>query len=156
MRCTLHPPSLASQTRSPGGPTGFKKGVGGFVSPGDTENLTDLENLTEETLLLELAVRYKKNAIYTYVGDILCAINPFKAVPGMYDDSQQAIYTGLSDLSVLPPHIFALADSAFSAMQGGGSTGNANQVCVISGESGAGKTESAKVFIKHIIHLSQT
>ena len=110
-----------------GAPTGFKRGVGGFTAPGDTNNLTDLENLTEETLLLELAVRYKKDVIYTYVGDILCAINPFKAIPGIYDDDKAGLYCGLNDLAAAPPHIFATADAAFHSMSG--NTGAvANQV----------------------------
>ena len=52
----------------------------------------------------------------------------------------------------LPPHIFASADNAFTSMVAGGE--KPNQVCVISGESGAGKTESAKLFLKQIIRLS--
>ena len=66
---------------------------------------------------------------------------------------QSVKYTDVSDQSSLPPHLFATADQAFSSMSE--NTGRAaNQVCVISGESGAGKTESAKLFVKHIIYLS--
>lgn len=137
-----------------GAPTNFQHGVGGMVQPGQTDNLTDLENLTEETLLLELAVRYKRNTIYTYVGDILCAINPFKAIPGLYDAVKASEYSSVGSLSNLPPHIFATADQAFTNMaENSGAV--ANQVVVISGESGAGKTESAKLFMKHVIHLSK-
>ena len=80
-----------------------------------------------QTLLLELAVRYKKDTIYTYVGDILCAINPFKAIPGIYDDEKSVLYSGIQDLSAAPPHIFAIADAAFHAMIGNIGTA-ANQV----------------------------
>eukprot|EP00911_Craspedida_sp_UC1_P001538 UC1_evm1s1160 len=59
----------------------------------------------------------------------------------------------LEDKSSKPPHIFATADNAFQALMNG-PQGRSDQVCVISGESGAGKTESAKLFMKHVIHLS--
>ena len=89
----------------------------------------------------------------TYVGDILCAVNPFKTIDGLYDSAAARLYTNLSDKATQPPHLFATADNAFLSMRE--NKGNAaNQVCVISGESGAGKTESAKLFIKHIIYLS--
>eukprot|EP00040_Diaphanoeca_grandis_P030996 m.184588 g.184588 ORF g.184588 m.184588 type:complete len:972 (+) comp32197_c2_seq1:198-3113(+) len=127
----------------------------GKKMPGETDDLTLLEELSEEVLLLELNVRYKKNQIYTYVGDILCAINPYMTIPGLYDQPMIDLYAGLVQLSDHPPHLFAMADAAYRKMSaGGGASGNSNQVCVISGESGAGKTESAKLFIKHIIQLS--
>eukprot|EP00049_Salpingoeca_infusionum_P017711 m.354083 g.354083 ORF g.354083 m.354083 type:complete len:962 (-) comp16916_c0_seq1:372-3257(-) len=121
---------------------------------GETENLTELENLNEESLLQELKARYDRDLIYTYVGEILVAINPFKSIPGIYDDSKRKLYTNMGDRSAEPPHIFAMADAAFQAMVGTPPGPSANQVCVISGESGAGKTESAKLFMKHVIYLS--
>lgn len=122
--------------------------------PGETENLTELENLNEETLLNELKVRYRSDTIYTYVGEILVAVNPFKRIGDLYNDAHSRTYSDLPDKSTKPPHIFATADNAFNAMKNG-PAGSSNQVCVISGESGAGKTESAKLFIKQIINLSK-
>jgi len=143
-----------ASTLTIGAPTDFKKGgAGGMAMPGESDNLTEMENLTEESMLLELLMRYKKDVIYTYVGDILCAINPFKKIPGIYDLDKSVLYTDVSDQSSLPPHLFATADQAFSSMAENQGRA-ANQVCVISGESGAGKTESAKLFVKHIIYLS--
>eukprot|EP00043_Microstomoeca_roanoka_P014896 m.148547 g.148547 ORF g.148547 m.148547 type:complete len:961 (-) comp16135_c0_seq1:237-3119(-) len=121
---------------------------------GQTENLTELENLNEETLLAELKARYMKDTIYTYVGEILVAVNPFKFIDGIYDASKSQQYCGVGDRSAKPPHIFAVADNAFQAMVNTAPGPQANQVCVISGESGAGKTESAKLFMKHVIYLS--
>jgi len=138
-----------------GSPTNVQKGIGGHLMPGETDNLTDLEQLNEEILLLELNKRYENDIIYTYVGDILCAINPYKTIKGIYGPDKVKQYVGLEALADQPPHLFALADRAFSAMSGARS-GRANQVCVISGESGAGKTESAKLFITQLLHLSQT
>lgn len=122
--------------------------------PGSTENLTELENLNEETLLGELKARYDRDIIYTYVGEILVAVNPFKMIASLYDSKQSMTYSGMGDRSAHPPHIFAVADNAFQAMVNTPAGPSANQVCVISGESGAGKTESAKLFMKHIIYLS--
>lgn len=48
--------------------------------PGQTDNLAELENLNEETLLEELKIRFKRDQIYTYVGEILVTVNPFKWV----------------------------------------------------------------------------
>lgn len=124
------------------------------VPPGETDNLTDLENLSEVTLLNELRIRYQKDVIYTYVGEILVAVNPFKRIEGIYSDAKLRMYTKIDDKSKLPPHLFACADAAFTAMVNSPPGKLANQVCVISGESGAGKTESAKLFMKQIIALS--
>jgi len=137
-----------------GAPTNFQRGIENAMMPGQTHNLTDLENLTEEQLLLELTVRYKSDVIYTYVGDILCAVNPFKMIPGMYEEDKRRMYSSMSALSDQPPHIFASADNAFTSMVANLRGEKPNQVCVISGESGAGKTENAKLFLRHIIHLS--
>ncbi|EDQ89817.1 uncharacterized protein MONBRDRAFT_20878, partial [Monosiga brevicollis MX1] len=123
---------------------------GHAVAPGQCDNLTALADLNEDTLLKELEIRYNRDVIYTYVGEILVAVNPYFRIPELYDQSQKLKYRGGIDRESLPPHIFAVADAAVSALQ---STGK-NQVCVISGESGAGKTESAKLFLQHIIDLS--
>lgn len=116
--------------------------------------MTECENLTAESLLEELRVRYQRDTIYTYVGEILVAMNPFKAIPNIKSDQTMMLYTKVPDRSKVPPHLFATADAAFSAMMNSPAGKLANQVCVISGESGAGKTESAKLFMKQIIHLS--
>jgi len=121
---------------------------------GETDNLTELENLNEQSLLAELQMRYKRNVIYTYVGEILVAVNPFKKIEGIYDKSKMVEYDHVGDRNSRPPHIFAVSDSAFTSMCANPPGRLANQVCVISGESGAGKTESAKLFVKQVIYLS--
>ncbi|EGD78782.1 myosin heavy chain [Salpingoeca rosetta] len=117
-------------------------GAGGLL-----DNLAELSNLTSETILDQLKRRYEANLIYTYVGDILVATNPYQMLP-IYTEEVQEMYKGASNKQ-LPPHIFAVADRAYEAML----YSQVDQCFVISGESGAGKTESTKKIVQHIVEL---
>lgn len=110
----------------------------------EADNLTSLAELTEENLLEAIEERYRASLIYTAVGDILVAVNPFRTLP-IYNDSWSKAY-GVADVSDLAPHIYRVAAAAYNSMI----QGKKNQVCVISGESGAGKTESAKFIMKQV------
>ncbi|EGD79135.1 hypothetical protein PTSG_09865 [Salpingoeca rosetta] len=116
--------------------------------PGEVDDLASLPDLNQEVLLRELKVRYERDTIYSYVGDILVAVNPFKQLP-IYTTAVQEEYRNVLQKADRPPHIFAIADRAYYDML----RDKRHQCCVISGESGAGKTESAKYMIRHIIHL---
>ncbi|XP_033640146.1 myosin-IIIb-like isoform X1 [Asterias rubens] len=116
------------------------------MATGPIDDLATLEALDEAAILSELKKRYAHDAIYTYIGDILIAINPYKPL-SIYSYQISCSYTNLQYRQALPPHIFAVADKAYSSMKRLGM----RQCCVISGESGAGKTESAKYLIGHII-----
>jgi hypothetical protein len=99
----------------------------------------------------QLKRRFLAREIYTYVGDILVAINPFAPVP-LYDDRTAEFYgIASSRANSLRPHIFAVALRAFRALV----ENKENQAVIISGESGAGKTENAKYFIAHLLELSK-
>ncbi|XP_041053877.1 myosin-IIIb [Carcharodon carcharias] len=115
------------------------------------EDLATLSQLDEDTLLDVLSTRFRHNHIYTYIGDILVAINPFKYLP-LYEKSEAEKYKSCSKNS-LPPHIFAVADRAYRSMLGRLATGPKSQCIVISGESGAGKTESTKLLLRQIMEL---
>ena len=110
----------------------------------DSDNLTGLEEMTEKALLSATKQRYGSNLIYTDVGDILVAVNPFRELP-IYDEAWSTAYS-CPDVSTLAPHIYRVAARAFNAMV----QGKKDQVCVISGESGAGKTESAKFIMYQV------
>lgn len=80
-----------------------------------------------------------------YIGDILIALNPFKKL-NIYDLVSSRRHLEAENKSSLPPHIFFIANNAYKSMLVGGTP----QVVVISGESGAGKTESAKLMIRQV------
>ncbi|XP_050666235.1 myosin-IIIb-like isoform X2 [Leptidea sinapis] len=115
-----------------------------------TDDLATLEVLTEDAIVEQLQKRYAQNQIYTYIGDILVAVNPFTDV-GIYTFKSQEMYQGRCR-SDNPPHIYAVADAAHQALM----HQRQNQAIVISGESGAGKTESANLLLKHLVFLSKT
>ena len=123
------------------------------------EGIDDLVNLAcfnEPELLNNLKLRYKKDCIFTYIGPTLLIINPYKTLP--MDFSEESIqkykkYTMKAEKFLLaenPPHIFANAGLAYRQLF----EQNRNQAMVISGESGAGKTESVKYTMKFLAALS--
>ncbi|XP_038076391.1 myosin-IIIb-like isoform X2 [Patiria miniata] len=122
------------------------------VPIGQTNDLATLGNLDEKILLGELKYRYNHDKIYTYVGDILVAINPFRDL-GICGQKHAEMYKNKIRVDN-PPHIFAVSDAAYQSMLTGSAvSGKKNQCVVISGESGAGKTESTKFIIKQVIEL---
>lgn len=117
--------------------------------PKDFDDLCNLPDLNEKTLLDNLRSRFKQEKIYTYVGSILIVINPFKFLP-IYNPKYVKMYDN-HQLGKLEPHIYAVADVAYHAML----QSRQNQCIVISGESGSGKTQSTNFLIHHLTALSQ-
>uniref|UniRef100_A0AAR2M0I6 non-specific serine/threonine protein kinase n=1 Tax=Pygocentrus nattereri TaxID=42514 RepID=A0AAR2M0I6_PYGNA len=115
----------------------------------DVDDLAILEVLDENTITEQLQKRYTKDHIYTYVGDILIAVNPFHKMD-LYTQQYSKMYIG-AKRTANPPHIFAVADIAYQAMV----SYNADQCIVISGESGAGKTESAHLLVQQLTVLGK-
>ncbi|XP_041916381.1 unconventional myosin-Ih isoform X2 [Alosa sapidissima] len=98
-----------------------------------------LDNYTSESAFLDnLRKRFHENLIYTYIGTLLVSVNPYKEL-GIYSKKQMDIYMGVNFFE-LPPHIFALADNVYRTML----SETNNHFILISGESGAGKTEACK------------
>ncbi|XP_068857704.1 myosin-IIIb-like [Aphelocoma coerulescens] len=116
--------------------------------PGDLAALAELD---EAALLAGLRERFLQQHIYTDIGDILVAMNPFQPLP-LYGREVSERYRRLQT-DALPPHIFAVASRAYHSMLGRGGGGPRNQCILISGESGAGKTESTKFLLQHIMNL---
>ncbi|XP_046413203.1 myosin-IIIb-like isoform X2 [Neodiprion fabricii] len=113
------------------------------------DDLAALDLLSEDAIVEQLQNRYEHAQIYTYIGDILVAVNPFANL-GLYTGIEQRRYKGQAR-SDNPPHIFAVADAAYQALL----HQRRNQAIVISGESGAGKTESANLLLKQLVYLSK-
>ncbi|KAM8875074.1 unconventional myosin-VIIb isoform 1-T1 [Spinachia spinachia] len=112
------------------------------------DDMIRLGDLNEAGLLRNLLVRHKEGIIYTYTGSILVAVNPYQLLP-IYTVEQVHMYTDRR-LGELPPHVFAIADSCFFNMR----RNQRNQCCVISGESGAGKTENTKLMLQYLAAVS--
>jgi myosin-9 len=113
-------------------------------------DLCNLPDLNERTLLVNLQQRFLSGHIYTYVGSILIAVNPFKFLPYIYNPKYINMYQNRR-LGELPPHIFAMADTAYHNML----SERTNQCIVITGESGSGKTESTNLLLNHLSALSR-
>lgn len=107
-----------------------------------------LEQVTEQAVFDTLTYRYRKDEIYTYIGDVVISVNPYKDLKNTTKTLMQD-YKGRFKYE-RPPHIFALANDAYNHM-----LRNAfNQCIMISGESGAGKTEAAKIIMQYISEVS--
>ncbi|XP_052186371.1 myosin-9-like isoform X2 [Diospyros lotus] len=115
---------------------------------GGVDDMTKLSYLHEPGVLENLRTRYELNEIYTYTGNILIAINPFQRLPHLYDAHMMQQYKGAT-FGELSPHVFAVADVAYRAMV---NEGKSNSI-LVSGESGAGKTETTKMLMRYLAYL---
>uniref|UniRef100_A0A7N8XI25 Unconventional myosin-VI n=1 Tax=Mastacembelus armatus TaxID=205130 RepID=A0A7N8XI25_9TELE len=109
------------------------------------EDNCSLMYLNEATLLNNIRVRYSKDKIYTFVANILIAVNPYYDIPKLYSSETIKQYRGRS-LGTLPPHVYAIADKAYRDMK----VLKMSQSIVVSGESGAGKTENTKFVLRYL------
>jgi len=142
-----------------------------LASESSIENLINLPYLHEPAILFCLQERFYDGDIYTYTGPILISVNPFKKLP-LYSNEKLQIYynsgllksQGVDVGSPLPPHVYAIADAAYRAMMSAIHSAPVqesrvklkvpvtycDQSILISGESGAGKTESTKIVLKYL------
>ncbi|XP_041741755.1 unconventional myosin-Ic isoform X2 [Coregonus clupeaformis] len=103
-----------------------------------------LENYTSEAAFIEnLRRRFGENLIYTYIGSVLVSVNPNKDLE-IYSKVHMERYRGVSFYEI-SPHIFAVSDNTYRAMR----TERRDQCILISGESGAGKTEASKKILQY-------
>jgi len=121
-------------------------------SPHGLDDMIQLNDLNEGSILWNLKLRYElKQQIYTYSGSILIAVNPYKFCDNLYNLNMVELYHDHL-MGQLPPHIFALGSAAYFQMM----KEQFNQVIVISGESGAGKTESTKLLMQYLAALNRS
>ncbi|CAI5453487.1 unnamed protein product [Caenorhabditis angaria] len=108
-----------------------------------TEDMANLTFLNDASVLHNLRQRYYAMMIYTYSGLFCVVINPYKRLP-IYSESVCQMYLG-KRRNEMPPHLFAVSDEAYRNMV----NDHENQSMLITGESGAGKTENTKKVISY-------
>ncbi|KAM9308098.1 unconventional myosin-Ig-like [Gastrophryne carolinensis] len=107
-----------------------------------------LDNVTIEEFMVNLKLRFERSRIYTYIGEVVVSVNPYRAMD-LYGKEMIEYYQG-RELYERPPHLYAIADAAYKAMKR-----RAKDTCiVISGESGAGKTEASKYIMQYIAAIT--
>merc|ERR1712241_722019 len=128
-------------------PKTFKSAQVMQVNPPKMEKFDDVSNMTylnEASVLWNLKSRYVAKLIYTYSGLFCVVINPYKRYP-IYTNRVVQLYIGKRRNEV-PPHLFAISDGAYQQMM----TNAKDQSMLITGESGAGKTENTKKVISYL------
>jgi len=115
------------------------------------EDNTFLRELNEATILHNVGVRYAKSegGIYSTTGHILIAVNPFRQLK-IYEEAQIKRYLG-KPIGSEPPHIYAIADRMYRLLLSSGDS----QAIIVSGPSGAGKTETCKLVLKHLAYVTK-
>ena len=113
-----------------------------------TEDMVLLRDVTDKGITDNLKTRLEASNIYTYIGHVLVACNPYKWLQ-IYDEAVMKTYAHQSRVDI-PPHVFATAEAAYRSMI----TEEDNQCIIISGESGAGKTEASKQIQEYIAKVS--
>ncbi|XP_029459184.1 unconventional myosin-XVI-like [Rhinatrema bivittatum] len=118
-----------------------------LMPPAPNDDLATLSELTDSSLLYEIQKRFSNNQIYTYVGNILLLVNPYKELP-IYSAMVSQLYLSTSGklCASLPPHVFACAERAHHMLF----REQRPQCFILRGESGSGKTEASKHIVKHL------
>jgi myosin heavy subunit len=111
------------------------------------DDLISISDLNEMSILHNLRIRYRQDLIYTSVSSILIAVNPFKQLPLYTPEITDRYRQGPRGL---PPHAYGIGYNAYNGMLADGT----DQSVVISGESGAGKSETTKVILQFLTDLS--
>ena len=120
-----------------------------MVAPGGVDDMIKLSPLTEESIRDNLKARYVRGGVYTSVGTVLLSVNPFQIIDGLYDAEVTDLYRKNGQPGQ-PPHVFGTADSAYRGLV----TDWKAQSVIVSGESGAGKTEATKLILEYLMEMS--
>ncbi|GMF17273.1 unnamed protein product [Phytophthora lilii] len=119
------------------------------LGPEGIEDMTALNYLHEPAILYNVKKRFLNKLPYTYTGDICIAVNPYQWLPELYSEQTQSQYlTKARD--ELPPHVYATSMASYNDMK----RHEVNQSILVSGESGAGKTETTKILMNHLASIA--
>lgn len=122
------------------------------MPPEGFPNMTNLDHLHEAALLHNLRARFFGGVgPYTYTAEIVIAVNPYQWFPDLYTDEVRKEYL-VFDRAKLPPHVYATSSAAYSGLQ----ETREDQAILVSGESGAGKTETVKILMGHLALIASS
>uniref|UniRef100_M4BI96 Myosin motor domain-containing protein n=1 Tax=Hyaloperonospora arabidopsidis (strain Emoy2) TaxID=559515 RepID=M4BI96_HYAAE len=118
-------------------------------NPEGVEDMRLLRYLNEPSILFNLKQRFAASKPYTYTNDIVIAVNPYKWIENLYGDHLHEQYLR-QPRDALSPHVYSTSTAAFNHMK----ANNMNQSILVSGESGAGKTETTKIVMNHLASVA--
>ena len=110
------------------------------------EDMISLDVLHEGAIQENCSVRYHRDDIYTLVGPILVSINPYRRIPGLYGEEAINGVIGSQVYGGEKPHVYGVAERAFADLEDTGK----DQSVIVTGESGAGKTEATKLVLEYL------
>ena len=113
------------------------------------EDMCNLNFLHEASILHNLKQRFHAIQPYTYVGNICIAINPYQWIDSIYSNNMKDLYYNTKQIDLMP-HIYAISTNSYKNLL----QSNQNQSILVSGESGAGKTETVKLLLSHLAYIS--
>ncbi|TMW60504.1 hypothetical protein Poli38472_000546 [Pythium oligandrum] len=118
-------------------------------TPGGVDDMRLLRYLNEPSILFNLKQRFEASKPYTYTNDIVIAVNPYKWIDGLYGDHLHDQYLR-KPRDTIAPHVYSTSTAAYKHM----TTNEQNQSILVSGESGAGKTETTKIVMNHLASVA--
>ena len=113
-------------------------------------DMAALSSLNEPSILYNLRARFFAGIPYTYTADIVIAVNPYRWLHDLYSEEVRKEYLIFVDRARLKPHVYSTSSRAYHGMKDFGK----NQSVLVSGESGAGKTETVKILMGHLAFMS--
>jgi myosin-5 len=121
----------------------------------DADDLCTINHLHEAAILYAVRQRFLTARPYTYTGNICIAVNPYRWLQDLYTADTHMLYWKHKDIRSLPPHIYATSVTAYKELTNKNLGGGHNQSVLVSGESGAGKTETTKILMAHLASIAQ-